>query len=57
MRFMGAGEPRRWRVGQVATATGVTVRRLNHYDEIGRRHPFMWPLPKAASRMEPGAFM
>ena len=35
MRFMGAGEPRRWRVGQVATATGVTVRRLHHYHENG----------------------
>jgi len=26
---MGAGEPTRWTVGQVATATGVTVRRYH----------------------------
>lgn len=28
-------QPARWRVGQLAGATGVTVRSLHHYDEIG----------------------
>lgn len=33
---MGGGDSeRRWRVGEVATATGLTVRALRHYDEIG----------------------
>jgi bifunctional DNase/RNase/DNA-binding transcriptional MerR regulator len=32
---MGTDEPTRWRVGQLAAATGVTVRSLHHYDEIG----------------------
>ena len=26
---------RRWRIGEVAAATGLTVRALRHYDEIG----------------------
>lgn len=32
---MTGREPTRWRVGQLAAATGVTVRSLHHYDEIG----------------------
>jgi DNA-binding transcriptional MerR regulator/bifunctional DNase/RNase len=32
---MTAGEPTSWKVGQLAAATGVTVRSLHHYDEIG----------------------
>ena len=32
---MTARQPTRWRVGQLAAATGVTVRSLHHYDEIG----------------------
>ncbi len=35
MPSMSAEEPTRWRVGQLAEATGVTVRSLHHYDEIG----------------------
>jgi MerR family transcriptional regulator, thiopeptide resistance regulator len=31
---MAAGE-RTWRIGEVATATGLTVRALHHYDQIG----------------------
>lgn len=31
---MTARQPTRWRVGQLAAATGVTVRSLHHYDEI-----------------------
>jgi len=27
--------PRRWRVGELAEATGVTVRALHHYDDLG----------------------
>jgi DNA-binding transcriptional MerR regulator len=30
---------RRWRVGELAEATGVTVRTLHHFDEIGLLHP------------------
>ena len=32
---MSADDSLRWRVGQLAGATGVTVRSLHHYDEIG----------------------
>ena len=32
---MGAGDERRWKVGELARATGLTVRTLHHYDEIG----------------------
>ena len=32
---MVAMEPKRWKVGELATATGLTVRTLHHYDEIG----------------------
>ena len=28
-------EAKRWKVGELATATGLTVRTLHHYDEIG----------------------
>lgn len=28
-------EPKRWKVGELAVATGLTVRTLHHYDEIG----------------------
>ncbi|TCN39790.1 MerR-like DNA binding protein [Kribbella orskensis] len=31
---MNTGE-KTWRVGELATATGVGVRALHHYDEIG----------------------
>jgi DNA-binding transcriptional MerR regulator len=30
-----AVDKRTWRIGEVATATGLTVRALHHYDEIG----------------------
>ena len=30
---------RRWRVGELAAATGLTVRTLHHFDEIGLLHP------------------
>jgi len=30
---------RTWRVGELARATGLTVRTLHHYDEIGLLHP------------------
>jgi DNA-binding transcriptional MerR regulator len=30
-----AGNERTWRIGEVATATGLTVRALRHYDQIG----------------------
>jgi MerR family transcriptional regulator, thiopeptide resistance regulator len=29
------GTERTWRIGEVATATGLTVRALHHYDQIG----------------------
>jgi DNA-binding transcriptional MerR regulator/bifunctional DNase/RNase len=32
---MGTGEARRWKVGEVARATGLTVRALHHYDRLG----------------------
>ncbi len=32
---MSSDDSSRWRVGQLAEATGVTVRSLHHYDEIG----------------------
>ena len=28
-------EPKRWKVGELAATTGLTVRTLHHYDEIG----------------------
>jgi MerR family transcriptional regulator, thiopeptide resistance regulator len=30
-----AADKRTWRIGEVATATGLTVRALHHYDQIG----------------------
>jgi hypothetical protein len=30
-----AADERTWRIGEVATATGLTVRTLHHYDQIG----------------------
>src|SRR6202034_4407111 len=30
-----AMDERTWRIGEVATATGLTVRALHHYDQIG----------------------
>src|SRR3984957_9855269 len=30
-----AADERTWRIGEVATATGLTVRALHHYDQIG----------------------
>lgn len=35
---MNTGE-RTWRVGELATATGLSVRALHHYDEIGLLRP------------------
>jgi len=32
---MGATDAKRWKVGEVAKATGLTVRALHHYDELG----------------------
>jgi DNA-binding transcriptional MerR regulator len=29
------GDERTWRIGEVATATGLTIRALHHYDQIG----------------------
>ena len=33
--LMGASNDKRWKVGELARATGVTVRALHHYDELG----------------------
>lgn len=35
MRSMSAGEDKHWKVGELASATGLTVRTLHHYDGIG----------------------
>ncbi len=32
---MSAGEERHWKVGELARATGLTVRALHHYDDVG----------------------
>ena len=32
---MEPSDDRRWRVGELARATGLTVRALHHYDEVG----------------------
>jgi len=32
---MSATDERRWKVGELARATGLTVRALHHYDELG----------------------
>jgi DNA-binding transcriptional MerR regulator len=32
-------DERRWKVGELAEATGLTVRTLHHFDEIGLLHP------------------
>lgn len=32
---MGGRDDKRWRVGELAAATGLTVRALHHYDEQG----------------------
>jgi DNA-binding transcriptional MerR regulator len=32
-------EARRWKVGELARATGLTVRALHHFDEIGLLRP------------------
>ena len=32
---MTAGSERQWRVGELAEATGVTIRALHHYDKLG----------------------
>jgi len=32
---MGEGEQRWWKVGELARATGMTIRGLHHYDELG----------------------
>ena len=32
-------DERRWKVGELAAVTGVTVRTLHHFDEIGLLHP------------------
>ena len=32
---MRDGEPQRWKVGELAEATGLTVRTLHHWDELG----------------------
>ncbi|MGH7481661.1 MAG: MerR family transcriptional regulator [Longimicrobiales bacterium] len=34
-----AGQERRWKVGELATRTGLTVRTLHHYDEVGLCSP------------------
>jgi DNA-binding transcriptional MerR regulator len=36
---MEAGDDRRWRIGELAEATGLSVRALRHYDEIGLLSP------------------
>ena len=36
---MTNGDGRRWRIGELATTTGLTVRALHHYDEIGLLTP------------------
>src|ERR687894_452979 len=32
---MAGGEERHWKVGELAKATGLTVRALHHYDRLG----------------------
>lgn len=32
---MGAADDKRWKVGELAKATGLTVRALHHYDKLG----------------------
>jgi MerR family transcriptional regulator, thiopeptide resistance regulator len=41
-----AVDERIWRIGEVATATGLTVRALHHYDQIGL------VVPSARTNME-----
>ena len=36
---MAAGNEGRWRVGELASATGLTVRALHHYDRLGLLEP------------------
>jgi len=36
---MAAADDKLWKVGQLAQATGLTVRALHHYDEIGLLRP------------------
>jgi DNA-binding transcriptional MerR regulator/bifunctional DNase/RNase len=36
---MNAGGERRWKVGELARATGLTVRALHHYDQLGLLAP------------------
>lgn len=37
---MSAAADKRWKVGELAGATGVTVRALHHYDELGLLVPY-----------------
>ncbi len=35
MSLVSRGHDRRWKVGELAKATGLTVRALHHYDDVG----------------------
>jgi len=46
---MGESEDRRWKVGALARATGLTVRALHHYDDVGLLVP--WERTAAGHRL------
>jgi len=49
---MSDSEDRRWKVGELAKATGLTVRTLHHYDEVGLLVP--WKRTSAGHRLYAG---
>ncbi len=49
---MSNSEDRRWKVGELAKATGLTVRTLHHYDEVGLLVP--WKRTSAGHRLYAG---
>ncbi len=49
---MDESEDRRWKVGELAKATGLTVRTLHHYDDVGLLVP--WTRTSAGHRLYAG---
>jgi bifunctional DNase/RNase/DNA-binding transcriptional MerR regulator len=49
---MSESEDRRWKVGELARATGLTVRTLHHYDDVGLLVP--WNRTSAGHRLYAG---
>jgi len=43
---------RTWKVGELAARTGLTVRTLHHYDEIGEQQRLCERLESIVSRLE-----